>query len=87
MKVTRKMAAERLLAWLGGELPKEKLVDWAENALLAGDFSDHEMADLTEILAKIGLADVRAFGLTWEDCSELMARLGYRMEIRAALAA
>lgn len=36
---------------------------------------------LSEIIAKLGLADVRAFGLTWEDCREFLNRLGYRTQI------
>lgn len=34
----------------------------------------------------LGVADVRAFGLTWADCEELLAKLGFsaRIEIVAA---
>jgi hypothetical protein len=37
------------------------------------------------VLARLGLADVRAFGLTWDDCEELLRELGYsaRVEIAA----
>ncbi len=33
------------------------------------------------IAGRIGLADVRAFGLTWEDCEGFLSRLGYRAKI------
>jgi hypothetical protein len=34
----------------------------------------------------LGVADVRAFGLTWEDCEQLLRQLGYtaRVDIIAA---
>jgi hypothetical protein len=34
----------------------------------------------------LGVADVRAFGLAWEDCEQLLRQLGYspRVEIIAA---
>jgi hypothetical protein len=37
-------------------------------------------------VARLGVADVRAFGLTWEDCEELLAQLGFsaRIEIITA---
>ena len=39
---------------------------------------------LRNIIARIGLADVKAFGLTWEDCYEFLSSLGYRVEVKAA---
>ena len=36
-------------------------------------------------VVRLGLADVQAFGLTWEDCASLLKQLGYdaRVEIVA----
>ena len=36
--------------------------------------------------ARLGVADVRAFGLAWEDCEEILAELGFvpRVELVAA---
>lgn len=36
--------------------------------------------NLRDIVARIGFADVRAFGLTWEDCETFLNRLGYRAQ-------
>ena len=33
------------------------------------------------VVSRIGVADVRAFGLTWEDCENLLDRLGYRTRV------
>lgn len=40
-------------------------------------------ADQDLEMARLGLADVRAFGLTWEDCEQVLRELGYgaRVEI------
>ena len=31
---------------------------------------------IRDIVSRLGVADVRAFGLTWEDCEQLLGRLG-----------
>lgn len=48
---------------------------------MEGEFAetDHDM--LRDVVARLGVADVRAFGLTWEDCQQVLSRLGYRAEI------
>jgi hypothetical protein len=33
------------------------------------------------VVSRLGVADVRAFGLTWEDCENLLARPGYRTSV------
>ena len=86
MNVTRQIAAAKLAAYLRHELPLAALVDWAERAVLDAEFHDADAALLADVLARIGVADVRAFGLAWEDCEELLRRLGYaaRVEVVAA---
>ena len=59
----------------------EQLVDWAERATMEGEFDPVDHETLRDITGRIGLADVRAFGLTWEDCKAFLARLGYRAKI------
>ena len=39
------------------------------------------MEALRFVIPRLGLADLRAFGLTLEDCEQLLARLGYRARI------
>lgn len=61
MKVTEKGVAEQLRAYLHREIPSEKLVDWAERQVMEGDF---ESSTVRDVVARLGVADVRAFGLT-----------------------
>jgi len=35
-----------------------------------------------DIVSRIGLADVRTFGISWEDCEDFLSRLGYRVSIK-----
>jgi hypothetical protein len=41
---------------------------------------------LSSVIARLGVADVRAFGLAWEDCEALLRELGFspRVEVVAA---
>jgi cobyrinic acid a,c-diamide synthase len=82
MNVTRQMVAEKLAAYLQRRLPLNELVDWAERQVMEADF---ESMATQSAVARLGLADVRAFGLTWEDCQRLLDSLGYtaRVEIVA----
>lgn len=86
MTITRDTVADRIAAYLHHRIGLEDLVRWAEEAVMDGDFDVSDAAVLTEVVARIGVADVRAFGLTWEDCESLLRRLGYsaRIEVVAA---
>lgn len=86
MMVTRQIVADRIGAWLRHEITLEQLVDWAEVALQEADFEAAAAAELAEVVGRLGLADVRAFGLTWEDCEQLLNQLGFKahVEITAA---
>lgn len=86
MTVTRQSVAAKLAAYLRHELSLDALVDWAECAMMEADLAEADADLLGDVLARIGVADVRSFGLTWEDCGELLHRLGFatRVEVVAA---
>jgi len=81
MKVTRQDVATKLCAYLGHEFLLADLVDWAERAIYESDFDDDHFDAIRDAVAKLGLADVKAFGLTLEDCEALLKRLGYSMRV------
>ena len=66
-----------------GDLALNELVDWSENSIAEEEF---ENAKLLEIVGRLGLADVRAFGLAWEDFREMLRALGLaaRVDLVAA---
>ena len=81
MKITRRKVAQKLIDYLYHRITLIELVDWAEKAMMEGDFEKKEFEILREIVSRVGLADVRAFGLTWEECEDFLSRLGYRISI------
>jgi hypothetical protein len=87
MIITKQQLAVKLLNYLQHKTSLEELVAWAENALMEGDIQDEETETIRDILARLGLADVKTFGLYWEDCDSMMNKLGYNLKIDAGLVA
>jgi cobyrinic acid a,c-diamide synthase len=86
MTITKQTVAERIAAYLQHEITLEQLVDWSERALMDGEMADRDAGTISAVLARLGVADVRAFGLAWEDCEELLQKLGFfpRIEVVSA---
>ena len=81
MTITKQTAANKIPTYLHHEITSPQLVDWAEDAVREGEFADRELEALRFVVSRLGVADVRAFGPTWDDCEELLAPLGYRARI------
>lgn len=79
MRITGQIVADQLGAYLRRELSLPALVDWAERQVMDGDF---ESSVVRDAVARLGVADVRAFGLTWDDCRQLLNDLGFDAEVR-----
>ena len=43
--------------------------------------TNSSLAAIRDFVARIGFADIRAFGLTWDDCEQLLAQLGYSARV------
>ena len=86
MTITKKTVADKIAAYLHREMTLAQLVDWSENVLMEGELADRDAGTISSVIARLGMADVRAFGLAWEDCEELLHRLGFspRVEVVAA---
>lgn len=81
MKLTRKEVAKKLIDYLHHHLTLVDLVEWAESAMMDADFDERDFETLQEIVGRLGLADVKAFGLSWEDCEGFLLRLGYQVNV------
>jgi hypothetical protein len=81
MEVNRQQVADKLRDYLHHRLTLDELVGWAEDVMREGEFAERNFAELRDIVGHLGLADVRAFGLTWEECEQYLNRLGYRVSI------
>ena len=47
-----------------------------------GEEKDLEL--VRDIVSRVGLGDVEAFGMTWEDCEDFLSRLGYRLSVKVS---
>ena len=83
MTITKQTVAEKIAAYLHHQITLGQLVDWAEDALMEGEFEEKDAAIISAVVSRLGVADVRAFGLTWDDCQDLLKQLGFsaRVEI------
>ena len=80
--ITRQVVADKLAAYLQHELSLAGLVDWAETAIMDGEFDPQHLTAIRDVVARLGVADVRTFGLTWDDCEQLLKQLGYAAHVQ-----
>lgn len=81
MTITRNVVADKLAAYLHHEITQATLVDWAESAMMDAEFDDAEVEMISDVVGRLGLADVRAFGLTWEECEGMLKKLGFSVQL------
>lgn len=79
--ITREVLACKLRDYLQHRIARMALVDWAEHAMMDEEFDDDHLDTIRDITGRLGLADVREFGLTWEDCTAYLSCLGYRTKV------
>ena len=53
----------------------------AESMMMDADFATEDFETLQEIVSRHGVADVKAFGITWDDCQKFLSRLGYQARV------
>jgi len=79
--ITREQVAEKVRAYLVHQLSPSDLVEWAEDAMQEEEFESEYFEEIRDVVSRIGVMDVRAFGLTWEECEAMLGRLGYQASI------
>ena len=86
MTITKQTVADKIAAYLRHDISLAELVRWAEEAMVDEDFAEQDAGIIADAVARLGVADVRAFGLAWEDYEQLLRQLGYeaRIDIVAA---
>ena len=70
----------------GNESPKSEEVqhDYVEMEIIfATNFEDDNSHTIRDVLAHVGLSDVKAFGLEWKDCETIMEKPGFKLEVKA----
>jgi cobyrinic acid a,c-diamide synthase len=86
MVIDRHTVAEKLTDYLYHKITLGELVDWAEWAMMKADFEEKHIDTVRDIVARLGLADVRAFSLSWSDCEDMLHRLGYQVRLQVLAA-
>lgn len=86
MTITKKSVASKIAAYLHHEISLAQLVDWAEDVVMDAEFAEQDLPALRSVVARLGVADVRAFGLAWEDCEQLLRELGYAARVDVVVA-
>ena len=81
MIVTKKMLVDKLIEYINRKISFETLVIWAEDMMQEAEIEESGFEVIREILSRIGLADVREFGLSWDDCYDYLHRLGYDVKV------
>jgi cobyrinic acid a,c-diamide synthase len=81
MLITKKIVADKIAAYLHHDITLAQLVDWAERAMMEDEFEENGLPAIRSAVSRLGVADVRAFGLTWEDCEELLSQLGFAARV------
>lgn len=79
--ITKRTVADKIAAYLHHDISLAELVDWSERAMMDGELAENEAGILSAVIARLGVADVRAFGLAWEDCEQLLRNLGFSPRI------
>jgi hypothetical protein len=81
MVITTKTVADQILKYINRKISLPDLVDWAEDAIQEADFDKRDVNLLRDVVGRLGLADVKEFGLTWDDCYEHLHKLGYDISV------
>jgi len=81
IKVSKEDVASKILAYLNRSISLEQIVDWAEDMVSEAEYNERDFELIRDILSHLGLADVREFGLSWDDCYNYLSRLGYRVKV------
>jgi hypothetical protein len=84
MKIEKRDVVAKLTDYLNHRITLHELVAWAELAMMDGNFVGKDWKAVRDVVARIGVADVRAFGLTWEDCEKSLTGLGYRAKVEVS---
>ena len=77
MQLTREAVARKLASYLHRETSLDELVAWANVAIMEANFEEAYYDVIRDAVERLGLAEVQAFGITWEDCASFLKRLGY----------
>ena len=84
MIVTKQTLAYMLIKYINREIDLLNLVNLAEDMIKEADFESENLELLRDIVARLGFANVREFGLSWDDCYDYLHKLGYNVKVEVS---
>ncbi len=84
MKITKQLVINKILDYLNRKITLQEIVDWAEEIMQEGEIANQNSNLIRDSIAQIGLADIRQFGLSWDDIYTILASLGCKIKIKVA---
>ena len=84
--ITQEHVAQKIVAFLNGEITESELVRWAEDAFAELSETDADIpneAALLDILGFIGAGDTPGFPLTWSTLTGFLDQLGVKVRVVA----
>ena len=54
-----------------------------KNNFIEGSYKDDNFHTIRDVLAYIGMADVKTFAIEWKDCEIKMEKPGFKLEVNA----
>ncbi len=82
MVVTKKILVDKLIQYVNRQIDLAALVSWSEDMMQEAELDEKDPALVRDILSRIGLADVREFGLSWDDCYDYLHKLGFDVKVQ-----
>jgi hypothetical protein len=73
----------KLTAYLEGQLSLKDIVHWAEELIVNGFEAS---AAESELIYRLGVADAENFDLSWEELSQMLKQLGYKVHLELQVA-
>ena len=63
MKITKDILAGKIVEFLNRRIAVEEFANWAETAMIESNYQEEYFDEISEILAKIGVVNVKGFEL------------------------
>ena len=85
--ITKETIKQRIQDYLLLKISLRSLVEWAEDSFMQAEFDEKDAAIISDILSKIGVSNVKNFGIQWDEWNEFLTKLGYEVKIELSLKA
>jgi len=86
VEVIQATIAQKIIAFLNGEVSETDLVHWAEDTFVELSESDTDIPNetvLIDILGYLGAGDTPGFPLTWSALTDFLDQLGVKVRVIA----